>query len=96
MTAMAPGMAMGGMGPGLPPVDPSAVMLQMLQQLMGKWGSQEAQLAGEQGALTETILMLLQAQPPSPEMGFAEGGPPSNFGMGGGPQQQMMGGPVGY
>ena len=66
---------MGGMG--MPPVDP---MQMLLEAVMGKWGSQEAQLAGEQGMLMDTLSAIATAQPPMPQEMFAEGAP-TNAGM---------------
>ena len=68
-----------GMDPmmGMPQQDP---MEMLMGAVMGKWSQDEAQLSGEQGALMETLMMILNAQPPQPQEMFAEGDP-NNAGM---------------
>lgn len=78
-----PGMG-GGMMQAPAPMDPMQMMVEQLQLLFAKWGQGQQQIAGEQGALGETLMMLLQAQPPTAAQAFAEPG------VG----QSMMGPPV--
>lgn len=75
------GMDPGGMG--VPPVavDPNEMMLQALMAVLGKWESTEAQLAGEQNSLMETLMLIAGAQPPGAAEAMAMGGDPTAFGM---------------
>lgn len=76
------------MGMGAPPIDPMEMLFGAVQ---GKWDSQEAQLAGEQSALMNILMMMAQSAPPTaPEM-FAEGAP-GNAGMMPGTDVVPMGG----
>jgi hypothetical protein len=49
-----------------------AILLQLLQAAMGKWGGEEAQLAGEKSTLMGTLMGILGVQPPTPVDAFAE------------------------
>ena len=71
----------GGMG--VPPVamNPNEVMLQAMQAVMGKWESGKAQIAGEQNALMQTLMMLAGAQPPGAAEAGVMGGDPASYGM---------------
>lgn len=62
------------MGPMMAPPDPTEMMLQQLQLLFQKWGAGEMQIAGEKGALAETLQMLLMTAPPNAAQAFAEPG----------------------
>jgi hypothetical protein len=55
------GMPMGG-GPGMPMMEPNPdeMLMMLLQAVMGKWQSGEAQLAGEKDVLLQTLMMLAQ------------------------------------
>lgn len=89
-----PGMPPPMGGPGVPPVDEDGLMAMLLQALMGKWDSGEAQLAGEKEALITTLLQLVQSGGELPPGDFAEGAP-QNMGMG--PQAMPpMEGPAPY
>lgn len=86
---------MAGMDPmaaPMPPQDPMMqaappseedVMLMLLQEVMGRWGTGEQIIAGEKQALIETLAMLAQSQAaPTNEM-YVEGGPmPTDPSMG--------------
>jgi hypothetical protein len=97
--AGSPGLPMGGMMPGGAPVDPSSVILQLLQEIMGKWQGTQMQVAGEQGALIDAMSQLAMAPPPATaQQGMVEGGGTGNFGVGQpamGPAQPAAG-PGGY
>lgn len=56
---------MGAMAP--PPMDAMSMMPMLIEAVLGKWAGTEAQLAGEQDMLLQTLMML--AQPPQPMMG---------------------------
>lgn len=57
---------MGGMPPAAdpmamaapPPMDEKAIMGMLLDAVTGRWAGQEAQLAGEQDVLIQTLMML--------------------------------------
>lgn len=73
---------LGGMGvpPMMAPSEDDLIMTAM-QAVLGKWGSGQAQMAGEKNELLQTLLLLASSQPPQPMEGFVEGGPATNFGM---------------
>ena len=54
---------MGGMPPMGPP-DEDAMLMMLIQAVMQKWDSEEAQMMGEKDVLMQTLMML--AQPPNP------------------------------
>lgn len=77
----------GGMPPqmGMPaPPDMTDTMIQQLQLLFQKWGAGEMQIAGEKGALSDMLMMLLTSTQPNAAQAFAEPG------MG----QSMVGAPM--
>lgn len=78
---MGPGVDMGGMAVPPVPMQPSEMMLQALMAVLGKWESNEAQIAGEQNALMETLMLIAGAQPPSAAEAGVMGGDPTAFGM---------------
>lgn len=85
MPEQAMGMDMGGMGTppvAMPAADPNEMMLQALMAVLGKWEGTEAQLAGEQSSLMETLMMIASAQPPGAMDAAVMGGDPAGFGMG--------------
>lgn len=73
---------LGGMGapPMMAPSEDDLIMTAM-QAVLGKWGSGQAQIAGEKNSLLQTLMLLASSQPPQPMEGFIEGGPATNFGM---------------
>lgn len=81
---------MSGMAPppmGMDPMMGDPMMgaqpdpLEMLMAaVLGKWDTQEAQLAGEQDLLMQTLMSLAGPPPPGPQDMFAEGAP-MNAGM---------------
>lgn len=83
MMAGAQGIDTGGMG--VPPVpiqaDPKEVMMQALMAVLGKWDSNEQQLAGEQNSLMQTLMLIASAQPPSAAEAAVMGGDPAGYGM---------------
>lgn len=93
MGGMGMGMPDPGMDPGLtavdtggmgvPPaaVDPNEMMLQALLAVLGKWESSEAQIAGEQNSLMETLMLIASAQPPGAMEAAVTGGDPMGYGM---------------
>lgn len=106
------GMGMGGgapmppMGPpmgapmGAPPMggmgDPTDMVMSQLQMLFQKWGAGEMQIAGEKGALSDMLMMLLTAQAPTAPMAFSE--PGIGASMVGAPMEDVPGQapPMGY
>ena len=79
-----PGMtAVDAGGMGVPPVavDPKEMMLQALMAVLGKWDSSEAQIAGEQNSLMETLMLIASAQPPGAMEAAVMGGDPTGYGM---------------
>jgi hypothetical protein len=81
---------MGGGGPMMAPPDPTEAMIQQLQLLFQKWGSGEMQIAGEKGALSDMLMMLLTSAPPTAAQAFAE--PGIGAGMMGPPMDDVPGG----
>lgn len=77
-----PGVDMGGMGVPPVPMDQNEMMLQALMAVLGKWEGTEAQLAGEQNSLMETLMLIAGAQPPGAAEAAVMGGDPTAFGMG--------------
>lgn len=69
----APPMGMGPMG-GMPP-DQDAMMMMLMQALVQKWGSAEAQVAGEKGTLVDTMMQLAMPQPSFGPQDMVEGAP---------------------
>lgn len=68
------GDMMGGMGmPAPPPPSENEMILQGIQAVLEKWGSGEAQIAGEKNALLQTLMMLAGVAPPSPMDAMVEG-----------------------
>lgn len=59
--------------PAMP--DEDAILGMLMQAVMGRWAQQDAQLAGEKGVLTQTLMMLADPMmgAPAPMM---EAGPP--------------------
>jgi hypothetical protein len=77
MDPMMDPMMGGGMDPSMdqaPPMSEDEAIIQLMQALLGKWGQDEAQLAGEKSGLLETMMMMLGAAPPAPADAMAEGG----------------------
>lgn len=74
---------LGGMGmpPTMAPTQDDLIM-GSLQAVLGKWAGGQAQIAGEKDSLLQALMQLAGAQPPSAPEAFAEGGAPTNFGMG--------------
>lgn len=74
---------MGGMGvaPAVMPPDPNEMMLQALMAVLGKWESNDAQIAGEKSSLMETLMMIASAQPPGAMEAAVMGGDPTAYGM---------------
>lgn len=84
---------MGGMGMGMPSEED--MIMQALQGVLGKWASSEAVLGMEKGALLDTLMQIMQAQPPMAMDAMSMGGPPDAYGMAppmGGPADPAMGG----
>lgn len=74
----------GGMAPPMgapaPPMAPAGgedeMLAMLLEQVMMKWMGEEVQMAGEKGALLDTLMMIAQsAGALPPEAMFAEGAP---------------------
>lgn len=76
-----PGVDMGGMAVPPVPMDPNEMMLQALSAVLQKWDSSQAQIAGEQNALMETLMLIAGAQPPGAAEAAVLGGDPTAFGM---------------
>lgn len=76
-------MAVDTGGMGVPPaaIDPNEMMLQALMAVLGKWESSEAQIAGEQSSLMETLMLIASANPPGAEEAAVMGGDPMGYGM---------------
>lgn len=73
---------LGGMGapPMMAPSEDDLIM-SALQAVLGKWGTGQAQIAGEKNSLLQTLMLLASSQPPMAPEAFVEGGPATNFGM---------------
>lgn len=71
---MPPPDPMAGAGMMPPPVadEETGMIMDLLQQLMAKWGTGDPSLGGEQADLIQVLLQLAQAQPPTPQEAFAE------------------------
>lgn len=70
---MPPPDPMAGAGMVPPPVDEeTGMIMDLLQQLMAKWGTGDPALGGEQADLIQVLLQLAQAQPPTPQEAFTE------------------------
>lgn len=96
MTMMQPPVGQGlppmGQAPGgMPPQDPSQVMLAMMQALMQKWSGGAQQIAGEQQGLAQVMQQLLMSGAPTPAQGMAE---PTSAGVQGYGMDPSMGDPL--
>lgn len=90
------GMPMPPMGPdpmmgGAAPMDENAMLMELIQAAMMKWEGGEAQLAGEKGAVIDTLMSIMQGPGAlDPAANMVEGGPAGQMGM---PVQPEMGPP---
>lgn len=55
-----------------PDGDETTMIVDLLQQLMAKWGTGQPSLGGEQADLIQVLLQLAQAQPPTAQEAFSE------------------------